>query len=127
MDEDMNMDRIVKEDVVDAAGDPEQTDTLDLLTIYFEQECAGSKDADVLIKEAKAAATILFEAKRYEDTVEWLDRVATKLSDEEGPDSELYMAFAESEDLEDLRMKATDKIFGGEEEEEDDDYDNDDE
>lgn len=126
MDEDINIDRIAKEDVVDAASDPEQADTLDLLTLYFEQECGESKDADVLIKEAKAAATILFEAKRYEDTVEWLDRVATKLSDEEGPDSELYMAFAESEDLEDLRMKATDKIFGGEEEEEDD-YNDDDE
>ncbi len=127
MDEDMNMDRIVKEDVVDAANDPEQTDTLDLLTLYYEQECGDGKDAEVLIKEAKDAAMILFEAKRYEDTVEWLDRVATKLSDEEGPDSELYMAFAESEELEELKMKATDKIFGGEEEEEEDDYGDDDE
>jgi hypothetical protein len=127
MDEDMNMDRIAKEDVIDAANDPEQSDTLDLLTLYFEQECGESKDAAVIIKEAHDAAMILFDAKRYEDTVEWLDRVATKLSDEEGPDSELYMAFAESEELEDLRMKATDKIFGGEEEEEDDDYNNDDE
>jgi hypothetical protein len=127
MDNDIDRERIEKEDVIDAINDAEKTDTLELLGLYFEQENAGSKDAAVLIGNAKDAATMLYDAKRYEDVVEWIDLMATKLSDNEGPDSELYMAFAESEVLEELKMKATDKIFGAEDEVEEDDYDDNDE
>jgi hypothetical protein len=125
--DELDMDAIAEEDVVDAINDPESTDALELLELYYRQKIDDSKDADVLIANAKTCATMLFDAKRYEDVVEWLDTIATKLSDNEGPDSELYMQFAESDVLEELRMKATDKIFGDEEgEEENDDYDDDD-
>lgn len=125
--DELDMDAIAEEDVVDAINDPESTDALELLELYYRQKIDDSKDADVLIANAKTCATMLFDAKRYEDVVEWLDTIATKLSDNEGPDSELYMQFAESDVLEELRMKATDKTFGDEEgEEENDDYDDDD-
>jgi hypothetical protein len=125
--DELDMDAIAEEDVVDAINDPESTDALELLELYYRQKIDDSKDADVLIANAKTCATMLFDAKRYEDVVEWLDTIATKLSDNEGPDSELYMQFAESDVLEELRMKATDKIFGDEEgEEENDDFDDDD-
>lgn len=125
--DDTEIEAIAEEDVIDAINDPESTDALELLELFFNQKNDGSKDADVLIANAKSCASMLFEAKRYEDVVEWLDTIATKLSDGEGPDSELYMQFAESDVLEDLRMKATDKIFGDEEgEEENDDFDDDD-
>lgn len=125
-DTEIELEGIEKEDVVDAINDPENHEALALLGLYFEQLHGENADANELIKDALVCAKMLFEAKRYEDVVAWLDEVATKLSDEHGPDSEIYMEFAESEDLEDLRMKATDKIFG-DEEEEDDDYDDDDE
>ena len=126
MNDDTELEGIEREDVVDAINDPENNEPLGMLGLYFEQLNGDDADAGVLIKDALICAKMLFEAKRYEDVIAWLDGIATTLSDEKGPDSEIYMEFAESEDLEELRMKATDKIFGDEEEEEDD-YNDDDE
>ena len=68
---------------------------------------------------------MLYDGKRYEDVVVWLDTIATVISDSDGPESEAYMAFTEDEALETLKLKASDKSLGDEEEE--DDYEDDDE
>ena len=128
MDDTQDMDHIAEEDMIDTINDPESTDALELLQLYFDQQCNGARDADTMIEQALTCASMLYEAKRYEDVVEWLDTIATRISDEEGPDSELYMSFAEDDRLEELKMKATDKIFGEDEQQDDeDDYNDDDE
>ncbi len=116
---------IAREDVVDALEDLENDGALMLLSEYFYQ--LNGKEATILnkIKNAKKCAELVYKAKRYEEVNIWLDEIATEISDEYGPDSEEYMAFTEDEDLETLRMNASDRSLGDEEEEED--YDNDDE
>ena len=125
MDED-NVDGggISREDVVDAIEEGEDGDALGLLTEYYEEQSGVGATIDVRVKTAKKCAQMLYDAKRYEDVLVWLDLIATGISDKEGPDSDAYMAFTENEDLESLRMKATDKSLGDEEEE---DYEDDDE
>ena len=118
----MNIEGIEQEDVIDAIADPESSEALELLELYFAQLNGDREDSATLIKNALSCAQMLYDAKRYEDVVSWLDVIATNLSDEKGPDSEVYMEFAESEELEELKLKATDKIFG-DEEEVDDDFD----
>ena len=115
---------ITREDVVDAIEDAENAEALNLLTEYYTQSNAKGAAIGKKISNAKKCAQMLYDAKRYEDVLVWLDVVATNISDKEGPDSEAYMAFTEDEDLEALRMKATDKSLGDEEEEE---YEDDDE
>lgn len=122
---DDELETIEVEDVIDAVNDPENGEATDLLTLYFEQLHDDGANADVLIRDALLCSKMLFDGKRYEETVAWLDEVATKLSDEQGPDSDIYMEFAESEELEEIRMKVTDKIFG--DEEEDNDFEDEDE
>lgn len=116
---------IAREDVVDALEDLDNDGALMLLSEYFYQ--LNGKEATILnkIKNAKKCAELVYKAKRYEEVNIWLDEIATEISDEYGPDSEEYMAFTEDEDLETLRMNASDRSLGDEEEEED--YDNDDE
>jgi hypothetical protein len=120
------MDEITREDVVDTIGDPENTGALDLLTQYYDQQNGAGGAKSALTKNALLAARLLYDAKRYEDVQIWLDAIATRLSDEEGPDSDAYAAFTEDEDLEALRLKAADKSIG-EEEMDEDDFDDDDE
>lgn len=121
------MEDITTEDIVDALTDNENTEALDLLTHYYENKCKeDGQTTAARIKHATHCAKMVYDAKRYEDVVAWLDTIATKISDEDGPDSEEYAAFVEDEELETLRLKATDKALG-EEEEDDDDYNDDDE
>ena len=115
---------VTREDVVDAIEDEENGEALNLLTEYYEQMSGKGVATGKRVINAKKCAQLLYDAKRYEDVHVWLDLVATNISDKEGPDSEAYMAFTEDEDLETLRMKATDKSLGDEEEEE---YEDDDE
>ena len=120
-----NVGSITREDVVDAIEDEENGEALNLLTEYYEQLSGKGSSVEKRVTNAKKCAQLLYDAKRYEDVLVWLDLIATSISDKEGPDSEAYMAFTEDEDLEALRMKATDKSLGDEEEV--DDYEDDDE
>lgn len=113
------MEEITQEDVIDALVDTENAEGLDLLTQFYEQHSKeGGFTIATRIKSAMRCAQMLYDAKRYEDVVAWLDTIATRISDEDGPDSEEYSAFVEDEGLDTLRMKATDKIFGEDEGEE---------
>lgn len=119
MDEDsQDIEGITREEVTDALADPENGEAVALLTLYYDQLNGEEPTTAARVKNAKVCAEMLLGLKRYEDVVGWLDAIATKLSDDEGPDSEAYMTFAEDEALEEIRMKATDKMFGDEEEEE---------
>ncbi len=124
MDDEAQMDGISEADVLDAVEDIENTEAVPLM-VQFYNELKG-KDASVAaqVAHAKRCATMFYSAKRYEDMLVFLDLIATQISDNEGPDSEAYMAFTEDEALEDLRLKATDKSLG---DEEDEDYEIEDE
>lgn len=116
---------IAREDVIDALEDLENDGALMLCTEYYYQLNGKGADIEAMIKNAKKCAELIYKAKRYEEVNIWLDEIATEISDAHGPDSEEYMAFTENEELETLRMNASDRSLGDEEEEED--YDNDDE
>ncbi len=115
---------ITRADVVDAIEEEGNGEALGLLTEYYEEQNGEDATIELRIKNARKCAQMLYDAKRYEDVLVWVDVIATNISDKEGPDSSAYMAFTENEDLEALRMKATDKSLGDEEEE---DYEDDDE
>ena len=117
----MNSGEVREEDLIDALADTENAEALEMLTLYYDQEKGPGADIAKEIKTALMCAEMLYKAKRYEDVVAWLDEIATRVSDENGPDSEEYMEFAENEKLEELRSKATDRMFGYDEEEEDED------
>lgn len=120
------MQDISTEDVVDALTDHENQEALDLVTQLYESWIKeDGQTTSARIKYALRCAQMIYDAKRYEDVLVWLDTIATKISDEDGPDSEEYATFVEDEDLDTLRLKATDKALG--EEEEDDGYEDDDE
>lgn len=126
MDEDdevMSSGGVTREDVIDAIEDEENDEALNLLTEYYEQMSGKGVAIAKQVTNAKKCAQMLYDAKRYEDVLVWLDLIATNISDKEGPDSEAYMAFTEDEDLENLRMKATDKSLGDEEEDYEDEDD----
>ena len=125
MDEDTIDTDIAKEDVVDAINDPENLDALELLTDYYTALNKADKGIESMLKNARKCAQMLYDGKRFEEVVMWLDTIATVISDSDGPESEAYMAFTEDEALETLKLKATDKSLG--EEEEEDDYGDDDE
>lgn len=114
---------IAREDVVDALEDIDNDSALMLVTEYYVQENGRDGDIETKIKNAKKCAELIYKAKRYEEVNIWLDEIATEISDEFGPDSEEYMAFTENEELETLRMNASDRSLGDEEEE---DYGDDD-
>ena len=126
MDEDTtDVEGIAKEDVLDAINDPENQGAMELLTDYYTALNKQSGTLEKMLKNARACAQMLYDGKRYEEVVMWLDTIATVISDSDGPESENYMAFTEDEALETLKLKATDKSLGDEEEE--DDYGDDDE
>ena len=125
MDEDTIDTDIAKEDVVDAINDPEHLGALELLTDYYTALNKEGKGTESMLKNARKCAQMLYDGKRFEEVVMWLDTIATVISDSDGPESEAYMAFTEDEALETLKLKATDKSLGEEEEEED--YGDDDE
>ena len=121
------MEDITIEDVTDALTDSENEGALDMVTALYEKwSKEDGQTIEARIKYATRCAQMVYDAKRHEDVVAWLDGIATKISDDEGPDSEEYAAFVEDEGLETLRANATDRIFG-DDEEEDDDYNDDDE
>lgn len=123
----LNLEEITREDVVDAIEDPENTGAFDLLTQYYDQQNSEGGAKDGVTKNALLVAQMLYDAKRYDDVQIWLDIIATRISDKEGPDSESYVAFTEDEDLEALRLKAADKSIGDEDMDDDDFGDDDDE
>lgn len=126
MDEDtIDVEGIAKEDVLDAINDPENQGAMELLTDYYTALNKQSGSLEKMLKNARACAQMLYDGKRYEEVVMWLDTIATVISDSDGPESEAYMAFTEDEALENLKLKATDKSLG--DEEEDDDYGDEDE
>ncbi len=125
MEEDENTNgSIARADVVDAITDLENEGALLLLTDYYHELSGANATIEKRISTAKTCAKMLYDAKRYEDVLVWLDEIATLVSDQDGPDSEAYMAFTEDESLETLKMNASDRSLG---EEEEDDYGNDDE
>ena len=110
---------LTREDVTDAIEDEENHEALNILTQFYVELCGTGAKTDKKIKNVLRCAKMLYDAKRYEDTAVWLDMVGTKISDTDGPDSDIYAAFIEDEDIEALRMKATDKALGDEEVDED--------
>ncbi len=116
MDDESEIGGISREDVIDAIADIDNEGGLTLLTEYYNELLGKSPANEKRIQMAVMCANLLLDAKRYEDVAVWLDDTATLISDTEGPDSEAYMNFAESEELEELKMKALDKASGAEEE-----------
>jgi hypothetical protein len=111
--------KIAKEDVIDALEEVENEDALSLLLDYYGQLSGAKATAESRVAAARKCAKMLYDAKRYDDIQPFLDDVATAISDDEGPDSEAYALFIEDEELETIRMDATDRTLGAEEEEED--------
>ena len=61
---------------------------------------------------------MLYAAKAYQDTIDWLDAIMLDIAKTYGEESEHYEQFVENEELENLRMNALDKSSLEEEEEE---------
>lgn len=114
---------ITKEDVIDSIDEGNEN-KLDMLTEYWlsllEEE--GGKEPKKLVSECFVCAKMLYSAKGYQDTLDWLDAVGLEIAKTYGEESEQYVEFIESEDLENLRMNALDKS-GIEEDEELDGFD----
>ncbi len=126
MDEESTTGDIAREDVIDALADPENEDALMILTEFYYQENGQDAAFEEKIENALECAKLLFDERRYGDVGIWLDEIGTEFSDQYGPDSDEYVAFTENEDLEALRMEATERAMN-QEEESDDEYDDDDE
>ncbi len=110
---------ITKEDVLDAIDDKKEG-VLDMLTDYWQsQNEEDGKDPKVIIANAIICAKMLFSAKAYQDTLDWLDAVSLDIAKTYGEESEVYEQFVENEEIENLRMDALDKSSFEEEEEED--------
>ncbi len=111
---------ITKEDVLDAIDDKSEN-KLEMLTEYWQSlNEEGEKSGKRLIAQSLACAQMLYAAKAYQDTLDWLDAVGLDIAKTYGEESEEYEQFVENEDLENLRMNALDK--SSIEEEEGDDF-----
>lgn len=100
---------ITEEDVVDAI-DEENENRLDLLTDYWQglvDEDKGSTSK--LIAHTLTCAKLLYNAKAYQDTLDWLDATGLTIAKTHGEESSEFEGFVENEDLENLRMNALDK------------------
>ena len=109
---------ISKEDVIDAI-DEENENRLDILTDYWQNlvdEDTGN--AQKLVERTTECAKLLYSAKAYQDTLDWLDSIGLSLAKTFGEESEIYELFIEDENLENIRMEALDKSSIEEEEEE---------
>ena len=91
MDEDTVDTDIAKEDVVDAINDPENLGALELLTDYYTALNKTDKGIENMLKNARKCAQMLYDGKRFEEVVMWLDTTATVISDSDGPESEAYI------------------------------------
>ena len=60
---------------------------------------------------------MLYNAKAYQDTLDWLDSTGLLIAKTHGEESAEYEGFIENEDLENLRMNSLDKSAAEEEEE----------
>lgn len=110
---------ITKEDVLDAIDDKSEN-KLEMLTEYWQllgEE--GEKTPSNLILHSISCAQMLYAAKEYQDTIDWLDALTLDIAKTYGEESEQYEQFVENEELENLRMNALDKSSLEEEEEED--------
>jgi hypothetical protein len=112
---------VTKEDVIDAV-DELSDNRLDLLTDYWQGLLDENAELspDDLIATTLLSAQILYSAKAYQDTLDWLDATGADIAKTYGEESDHYVRFVEDEDIEDLRMNALDKSSIEEEEEEDD-------
>ena len=112
---------ITKEDIIDAI-DEKNENRLDMLTDFWQLQVEeeGGKESKNLVVYAVTCAKMLYGAKAYQDTLDWLDAVGLEIAKLFGEEGEQYVAFIENEDIENLRMEALDKSSIEEEEEEDD-------
>ena len=110
---------ITKEDVIDAIDETNEN-RLEMLTEYWQSllEEDGT-DAKHLVAHSLSCAKMLYAAKGYQDTLDWLDAIGLEIEKTHGAESDQYVAFIEDEDLENLRMNALDKSSIEEEEAED--------
>ena len=108
---------ITEEDVVDAI-DEENESRLDLLTDFWQVLVDEEKGSiPKLIAHTITCAKLLYSAKAYQDTLDWLDATGLTIAKTYGEESGEYEAFIENEDLENLRMNALDKNAAEEDEE----------
>lgn len=110
---------ITQEDVLDAIDDQNEN-KLEMLTDYWQSlNEEGSLGATNLIANTVVCAQMLYNAKAYQDTIEWLDAIMLDIAKNYGEESGEYEQFVENEDIENLRMNALDKSSIEEEEEDD--------
>jgi hypothetical protein len=106
---------ITKEDVLDAIDDKNEN-ALDLLTEYWQLQNEEDGKAKI-VDNAIVCAQMLFSAKAYQETIDWLDAVGLDIAKTYGEESPEYEQFMENEELENMRMDALDKSSFEEEEE----------
>ncbi|KKU78822.1 MAG: hypothetical protein UY04_C0025G0008 [Parcubacteria group bacterium GW2011_GWA2_47_7] len=111
---------ISKEDIIDAIDELNEN-RLDMLTEYWQFLIAeeGGTEAKPLVDASVACANMLYSAKAYQDTLDWLDAIGLEIAKTYGEESEQYVEFIESDDLENLRMNALDKSSIEDDEDED--------
>ena len=111
---------ISKEDVIDAIDDVSEG-RLEMLTDFWQSLLEeDGREPKFLVKHSYECAKMLYSAKAYQDTLDWLDAVGLEIEKMEGAEGEGYVAFIEDENIEELRMNALDKSAVEEDEEEDD-------
>ncbi len=116
---------VSKEDVIDAIAE-ESEERLELLSeLWRSMNEEGGTTPAKYVAHSLACAEMLYKAKAYQDTLDWLETIGEEIIKAEGEESEAYVAFSEDEDLETLRMNALDR--SGLEEEEEEEFSGDDE
>jgi hypothetical protein len=112
---------IAKEDVLDAISD-ESDNMLDVLTEYWHglNKESGATPENIVVN-AKYCAEMLYAAKKYQESLDWLDAIGIEIAKTEGDESDAYSLFVQDPDLEDLRVRALDRSGLDTDEEEDED------
>jgi len=111
---------ISKEDVIDAIDDVSESRLEMLSDLWQSLLDEDGRDPRHLVKHSYECAKMLYDAKAYQDTLDWLDIAGLEIEKMEGAEGEGYVAFIEDENIENLRMNALDKSAVEEDEEEDD-------
>ena len=96
---------ITKEDIIDAIDETNEN-RLEMLTEYWQSllEEDGT-DPKHLVAHSLSCAKMLYAAKGYQDTLDWLDAIGLEIAKTHGEESDQYVAFIEDEDL-DVALRA---------------------
>ena len=119
------MAKLLNEDIIDAISEGGEG-SLELLSEHWRSLNKESGiSAENLILNALECAGMLYGAKKYQETIDWLDATTLEVAKTEGEESDTYSMFVQDERLENMRADALDR--SGLEDEDENDFEVEDE